>query len=75
LRDGLDSVAVSHRARPRPDAPALLVGEERRPVGLDVVFTVLHGTYGEDGTVQGASSSRTATPARVAASGAAMDKG
>jgi D-alanine-D-alanine ligase len=27
--------------------------DEERTLGLDVIFPVLHGTYGEDGTVQG----------------------
>ncbi len=35
----------------RPDAVA--VGANRLPGPLDVVFPVLHGTFGEDGTVQG----------------------
>lgn len=31
-----------------------LIGERTEPAGgLDVIFPVLHGTYGEDGTVQG----------------------
>jgi D-alanine-D-alanine ligase len=40
---------------PTPGAHGLLVpGEPRASLGrLDVVFPVLHGTYGEDGTVQG----------------------
>ncbi|NNE67289.1 MAG: D-alanine--D-alanine ligase [Pyrinomonadaceae bacterium] len=29
------------------------VGEEGASIGLDVVFPVLHGTFGEDGTIQG----------------------
>ena len=28
-------------------------GSENSTIGLDVVFPVLHGTYGEDGTIQG----------------------
>ncbi|MGH9903340.1 MAG: D-alanine--D-alanine ligase A, partial [Pyrinomonadaceae bacterium] len=28
-------------------------GDTRLPQALDVVFPVLHGTYGEDGTIQG----------------------
>lgn len=31
----------------------LLPSPERREQGIDVVFPVLHGTFGEDGTVQG----------------------
>jgi len=43
---------------PQPGANLLISLEGDRPVlladnGLDVVFPVLHGTYGEDGTVQG----------------------
>ncbi|QYO66367.1 D-alanine--D-alanine ligase family protein [Leptolyngbya sp. 7M] len=30
-----------------------LAGAEMPSIGLDVIFPVLHGTYGEDGTVQG----------------------
>ncbi len=38
-----------------PDSPALAPPEDGRPLFStdDVVFPVLHGTYGEDGTVQG----------------------
>lgn len=32
---------------------ALVVGPEARPLPTDVVFPVLHGTFGEDGTIQG----------------------
>jgi D-alanine-D-alanine ligase len=40
---------------PEPHRHALVPLEEGHegPVALDVVFPVLHGTYGEDGTVQG----------------------
>jgi D-alanine-D-alanine ligase len=41
---------------PEPGATALmrLGGEKAGPgLGVDVVFPVLHGTYGEDGTIQG----------------------
>ena len=34
--------------RPAPDGSALVSG-----LGLDVIFPVLHGPYGEDGTIQG----------------------
>jgi D-alanine-D-alanine ligase len=40
---------------PEPEGPASALAE-RRPDGgssLDVVFPVLHGTFGEDGTIQG----------------------
>ncbi len=41
-----------------PSRPGLLVQSERSPLEwhfqpLDLVFPVLHGTYGEDGTIQG----------------------
>ncbi len=41
-----------------PNHPGLLVQSERSPLEwwfqpLDLVFPVLHGTYGEDGTIQG----------------------
>lgn len=77
LRDGLDGVAVEPVALgPDPTGPALLVGEDRRPVALDVVFTVLHGPFGEDGTIQGLLelAGIAYTGSGVAASAAAMDK-
>jgi D-alanine-D-alanine ligase len=48
-----------HRAHParRPDLDRLVVLERGREgevlSGVDVVFPVLHGAYGEDGTIQG----------------------
>jgi D-alanine-D-alanine ligase len=45
---------VSLPPRPAPDGGALeLAVEARAPQGVDVVFPVLHGPMGEDGTVQG----------------------
>ena len=41
---------------PEPAEGALVVKEKQGPDGqssLDVVFPVLHGTFGEDGTIQG----------------------
>ena len=41
---------------PEPGTRKLLVRDEQGsapPLGIDVVFPVLHGTYGEDGTLQG----------------------
>jgi D-alanine-D-alanine ligase len=38
---------------PEPTRRALVPLAEGVPIPLDVVFPVLHGTYGEDGTVQG----------------------
>jgi D-alanine-D-alanine ligase len=40
-------------AAPEPTRRALVPLAGGAPVPLDVVFPVLHGTYGEDGTVQG----------------------
>lgn len=34
-------------------ARGLVVGSSARPLPTDVVFPVLHGTFGEDGTIQG----------------------
>jgi D-alanine--D-alanine ligase len=36
-----------------PNQSDLLVADARDPLSVDVVFPVLHGPYGEDGTVQG----------------------
>jgi D-alanine-D-alanine ligase len=41
-------LAIERRAGAEADSTATVTG-----VGLDVVFPVLHGPYGEDGTVQG----------------------
>lgn len=38
---------------PRAAAVAQIAAERKLPGPLDVVFPVLHGTFGEDGTVQG----------------------
>lgn len=58
LRAGRDAVLVAHpgdetiltfeRRPAASEAPVAVTG-----LGLDVVFPVLHGPYGEDGTVQG----------------------
>ncbi len=42
------SVEASNEARNVVEA-----GERRSPLQVDVAFPVLHGTYGEDGTIQG----------------------
>jgi D-alanine-D-alanine ligase len=48
LRGGGPELAVPvHPEAPRPEADRPLIGPD------DVVFPMLHGTYGEDGTVQG----------------------
>ncbi|MFH1435297.1 MAG: D-alanine--D-alanine ligase [Pseudomonadota bacterium] len=51
-------------------------GNKRRPITLDVVFPVLHGPFGEDGTVQGqlAMASIPFVGAGVFGSAAGMDK-
>jgi D-alanine-D-alanine ligase len=61
----LDSEGTQVTLLPHPEAQALVaanpadtalaaaLGAPRLDGGLDVVFPVLHGTYGEDGTVQG----------------------
>jgi D-alanine-D-alanine ligase len=52
LSAGLPQVSLP--PRPSLDGGALeLAVEARGPVGVDVVFPVLHGPMGEDGTVQG----------------------
>src|SRR5260370_2764007 len=40
-------------ATPTDGARGVVAGRQDLIPGLDVVFPVLHGTYGEDGTVQG----------------------
>ncbi len=49
---GEDTVLSIERRTPSPDIDATGAATVRG-VGLDVVFPVLHGPYGEDGTVQG----------------------
>ncbi len=44
-----DPLDRPHRARRDADAPAAIV----TGLALDVIFPVLHGPYGEDGTIQG----------------------
>ena len=63
MRPGRDTLVVSHpgedtlitiERRPAPDAgEAEPEGAVVTGLGLDVVFPVLHGPFGEDGTVQG----------------------
>jgi D-alanine-D-alanine ligase len=61
LEAGKDEVARPAALLPDPQSPGLMEINlaETRPVGLsevahlDVIFPVLHGPYGEDGTVQG----------------------
>ncbi len=58
-----------------PAAPGL-VGADGRPLAVDVVFPVLHGRFGEDGTVQGLfeMAGMPYVGSGVYASAAAMDK-
>lgn len=60
---------------PGPDGRGLLTSGRAR-VGVDVVFPVLHGPYGEDGTIQGLceSAGLPYVGAGVAASALSMDK-
>jgi D-alanine-D-alanine ligase len=48
-----DGQAVSLPAEPGAGAVAPRQSEARSPLQFDVIFPVLHGTFGEDGTVQG----------------------
>jgi D-alanine-D-alanine ligase len=48
-----DGQAVSLPAEPGAGALAARESEARSPLQFDVIFPVLHGTFGEDGTVQG----------------------
>jgi D-alanine-D-alanine ligase len=50
LRRGSDNLAVLPGATP---APIMRVSRRSPLAGVDVVFPVLHGPFGEDGTVQG----------------------
>jgi D-alanine-D-alanine ligase len=51
LSAGLPQVSLP--PRPSPSGALELAVESRSPLGVDVVFPVLHGPMGEDGTVQG----------------------
>lgn len=51
LRSGA-AVAAALRTRGRPVVEIDPSGSWSLPAGIDVVFLALHGTYGEDGTVQ-----------------------
>lgn len=70
LRDEAAGVEVAAEAHAPAQAPATLLE------GLDVVFPVLHGPFGEDGTMQGLLelSNLPYVGAGVAASALAMDK-
>lgn len=51
LNEAMPEVALS--ARPGSTHEATLVVDGKGPVGIDVVFPVLHGPMGEDGCLQG----------------------
>ena len=44
---------VPARAEPSENSLATLRASAEKSLGVDVIFPVLHGTFGEDGTVQG----------------------
>src|SRR5690606_6346622 len=48
-RPSEETILAIDRSRERDDEPSALV----TGVGIDVIFPVLHGPHGEDGTVQG----------------------
>ena len=78
LRDGrwqLDGQAVALAVGPDGE-PALVNLSGGDPRGIDVVFPVLHGPYGEDGTIQGLCDTVgvACVGSGVAASAVAMDK-
>jgi D-alanine-D-alanine ligase len=62
IREGRETVLVPHpgedtlltiERRPAPRGSTELDGAVVTGLGLDVVFPVMHGPYGEDGTIQG----------------------
>ncbi len=54
-RDGQEELTVVTEGRPRVLVePGCGLRTNERPLDIDVVFPVLHGTFGEDGTLQGA---------------------
>ncbi len=54
VRDGLEAVPAQPVALlPDPTRPGLVVGDGERVIALDVAFPILHGPFGEDGTIQG----------------------
>lgn len=75
LREGLEATACDEvDFAVDPAHPGLRVGDEF--LALDVVFPILHGTFGEDGTIQGLfeCAGLAYTGAGVAASAVGMDK-
>lgn len=58
FQDGRPELLASAAILPDPSHPGLYIINETRTswdflTGLDIVFPVLHGTFGEDGTLQG----------------------
>jgi D-alanine-D-alanine ligase len=77
VRDGLEAAPGQPVALlPDPSRPGLLVGTGERVIPIDVAFPVLHGPYGEDGTIQGLFelAGLPYVGAGVAASAVGMDK-
>jgi D-alanine-D-alanine ligase len=48
-----ESLEVVRAAEPASVVPGQGLADASRPIPVDVVFPVLHGTFGEDGTIQG----------------------
>jgi D-alanine-D-alanine ligase len=78
-RDALVAVpddGEERRLEAGPTGPRIVRLDGKDPIELDVVFPVVHGTWGEDGTLQGLLESHGApyVGAGVAASAICMDK-
>jgi len=77
LDDGLEAAPSQPVALlPDPSRPGLVVGDGERVIPFDVAFPVLHGPFGEDGTIQGLfeMAGVAYVGSGVAASGVGMDK-
>ena len=77
VRDGLEAAPSQPVALlPDPSRLGLVVGDGERVIPFDVAFPVLHGPFGEDGTIQGVFEFAGVpyTCAGVAASAVGMDK-
>ncbi len=77
VRDGLETAPGRPVCLlPDPTRPGLLVGDGERVIPVDVAFPVVHGPYGEDGTIQGLFelADLPYVGAGVAASAVGMDK-
>ncbi len=53
LTETVEALEIRDRDKPVVVAPGRGLLQGREPLSLDLVFPVLHGTYGEDGTIQG----------------------